>query len=226
MTRFDTPFLPLGLCGEGPSGRCNRDCSVITSTKAKSLDLFPLRHLPIPPAAQGFVVGLSQRSYSARPRAGTYPHINRSTFPRRGAAQQQTRTMSRYRRLFPTAQLLLHPPPSSQRHLLPLLISTADLGPSTGRNDFSTTPQARSNNFDTLKVAQRLEANGFTSEQSKAVMQLLKDVIDESVMGLTRTMVTREEQDKVPLPKPGQSPFGWRILMGRRSINKKSTLRS
>jgi len=28
-------------------------------------------------------------------------------------------------------------------------------------------------------------------------MQLLKDVIDESILGLTRTMVTREEQDKV-----------------------------
>lgn len=33
-------------------------------------------------------------------------------------------------------------------------------------------------------------------------MQLLKDVIDESVMGLTRTMVTREEQDKVPQRAP------------------------
>jgi stress-induced morphogen len=54
-------------------------------------------------------------------------------------------------------------------------------------------------NFDTLKVVQRLEAQGFTAEQSRAVMELLKDVIDESVMGLTRTMVTREEQDKVSL---------------------------
>jgi hypothetical protein len=57
-------------------------------------------------------------------------------------------------------------------------------------------------NFDTLKVVQRLEAQGFTAEQSKAVMELLKDVIDESVMGLTRTMVTREEQDKVKSPHP------------------------
>jgi len=57
-------------------------------------------------------------------------------------------------------------------------------------------------NFDTLKVVQRLEAQGFTPEQSKAVMELLKDVIDESVMGLTRTMVTREEQDKVKSPHP------------------------
>jgi hypothetical protein len=29
-------------------------------------------------------------------------------------------------------------------------------------------------------------------------MELLKDVIDESILGLARTMVTREEQDKVP----------------------------
>jgi hypothetical protein len=33
-------------------------------------------------------------------------------------------------------------------------------------------------------------------------MELLKDVIDESVMGLTRTMVTREEQDKVKSSHP------------------------
>jgi len=52
-------------------------------------------------------------------------------------------------------------------------------------------------NFDTLKVVQRLEQQGFTPEQSKAVMELLKDVIDESILGLTRTMVTRDEQDKV-----------------------------
>jgi len=115
--------------------------------------------------------------------------------------------MSRYRRLFPAVQPLLRPPSSSQRHLLPVLATTSNLGPSTGRNNFSITPQARSTNFDTLKVAQRLEANGFTPEQSKAVMQLLKDVIDESVMGLTRTMVTREEQDKVHFPNSDKPPL-------------------
>jgi stress-induced morphogen len=46
---------------------------------------------------------------------------------------------------------------------------------------------------------QCLEKEGFTPAQSQAVMQLLKDVIDESILGLTRTTVTREEQDKVLL---------------------------
>jgi DNA-binding transcriptional MerR regulator len=55
----------------------------------------------------------------------------------------------------------------------------------------------RASNFDTLKVIERLKAQGFTPEQSKEVLELLKDVIDESILGLTRTMVTREEQDKV-----------------------------
>jgi hypothetical protein len=77
-------------------------------------------------------------------------------------------------------------------------------------------------NFDTLKVVQRLEAQGFTPEQSKAVMELLKDVIDESVKGLTRTMVTREEQDKVKclsacfLP----SPFPSFSFLSLRSLSK------
>jgi Protein of unknown function (DUF1640) len=66
------------------------------------------------------------------------------------------------------------------------------------RRNFTTTLPSRTTNFDTLKVVQRLEAEGFTPEQSKAVIELLKDVIDESILGLTRTMVTREEQDKVP----------------------------
>jgi Protein of unknown function (DUF1640) len=135
---------------------------------------------------------------------------------------QQTRTMNRYPRLLAPVRPLLHPP-SSQRHLLPIVASTCALGPSTRWNRFSTSTPTRSTNFDTLKVAQRLEANGFTPEQSKAVMQLLKDVIDESIMGLTRTTVTREEQDKVP-----QTPNFRTFLRGgidsRRRINKKSTL--
>lgn len=77
-------------------------------------------------------------------------------------------------------------------------------------------------NFDTLKVVQRLEAQGFTPEQSKAVMELLKDVIDESVMGLTRTMVTHEEQDKVNCLSQCflASPFPSFYLLSLRSLSK------
>src|SRR5579862_4436663 len=73
---------------------------------------------------------------------------------------------------------------------------------------FSTSRESRASNFDTLKVVQRLEAQGFTPEQSKEVMELLKDVIDESILGLTRTMVTREEQDKVRSSPPTEINLG------------------
>jgi len=39
-------------------------------------------------------------------------------------------------------------------------------------------------------------------------MELLKDVIDESILGLTRTMVTREEQDKVRSSPPTEIDLG------------------
>jgi Protein of unknown function (DUF1640) len=100
--------------------------------------------------------------------------------------------MYRYRRLIPYLQPLLpkSPSPSYPTSVAPF-INTLCL------RTFTTSPQPRSTNFDTLKVVERLQKEGFTPEQSQAVMQLLKDVIDESTLGLTRTMVTREEQDKV-----------------------------
>jgi|SRR5277367_1559461 hypothetical protein len=121
------------------------------------------------------------------------------------------RTMERFRRVGPTIQPLLRGPSLllyHQVHSTPII----PLIPCLVVRNFSTTLSCRSTNFDTLKVVQRLEAQGFTPEQSKAVMELLKDVIDESILGLTRTMVTREEQDKVPLPSCLMLPL-WRVLM-------------
>ena len=118
--------------------------------------------------------------------------------------------MERYRRvLVPTIQPLLHRP---SLLLHPQLHSTltTQLIPSLAVRNFSTSPSSRSTNFDTLKVVQRLEAQGFTPEQSKAVMGLLKDVIDESILGLTRTMVTREEQDKVAPPTERSPQLSWK----------------
>jgi Protein of unknown function (DUF1640) len=117
--------------------------------------------------------------------------------------------MSRYRRLGPLLQPLTGPSriPRSANHSFLIANGVGNvclraLGTST--SVLAQGGPGGPTNFDTLKVVQRLEAQGFTPEQSKAVMELLKDVIDESVMGLTRTMVTREEQDKVP---PSLSPF-------------------
>ena len=51
---------------------------------------------------------------------------------------------------------------------------------------------ARDHHFDTLKFVQRLKDEGFSEEQSKAMMLVLSDVIEESIQNLTRTMVLRE----------------------------------
>ena len=61
------------------------------------------------------------------------------------------------------------------------------------RKCFSTSPTlSRDHHFDTLKFVQRLKDEGFSEEQSKAMMLVLSDVIEESIQNLTRTMVLRE----------------------------------
>lgn len=129
--------------------------------------------------------------------------------------------MDRYRRVIPYLLPLLHKSPSTSH-----TVSIAPLINTSSVRTFTTSPHTRSTNFDTLKVVERLQKEGFTPEQSQAVMQLLKDVIDESILGLTRIMVTREEQDKVlALHKPFEGLRGMRAD-DRRCINKKSTLRN
>ena len=61
------------------------------------------------------------------------------------------------------------------------------------RRAFSSTRLLnRDHHFDTLKFVQRLKDEGFSEEQSKAMMLVLSDVIEESIQNLTRTMVLRE----------------------------------
>lgn len=58
---------------------------------------------------------------------------------------------------------------------------------------FSTSrTNQRDHHFDTLKFVQRLRSEGFSEEQSKAMMLVLSDVIEESIQNLTRTMVLKE----------------------------------
>jgi|SRR5262245_5209406 len=90
-----------------------------------------------------------------------------------------------------------HPHNSAQR---PLPLYSLALLPSVNavkHRNFTGSPPSRAASFDTLKIVQRLESEGFTPAQSQAVMELLKEAIEDSILGLTRTMVTREEQDKV-----------------------------
>ncbi|KAF2666004.1 DUF1640-domain-containing protein [Microthyrium microscopicum] len=65
------------------------------------------------------------------------------------------------------------------------------------RRHFSrTVPSRRDHHFDTLKFVQRLKEEGFTEDQAVAMMKVLGDVIEESILNLTRTMVLREDQEK------------------------------
>ncbi|KAI0141101.1 DUF1640-domain-containing protein [Hypoxylon sp. NC0597] len=68
--------------------------------------------------------------------------------------------------------------------------------PGIRRSFHATAPRGRDHHFDTLKFVQRLQSEGFTEEQSVAMMKVLNDVIQESIQNLTRTMVLREDAAK------------------------------
>lgn len=52
--------------------------------------------------------------------------------------------------------------------------------PILGAAAFHTTaPRPRDHHFDTLKFVQRLQSEGFTEDQSVAMMKVLNDVIEE-----------------------------------------------
>ncbi|KAH7143863.1 glyoxylate reductase [Dactylonectria macrodidyma] len=60
----------------------------------------------------------------------------------------------------------------------------------------ATALRQRDHHFDTLKFVKRLQSEGFTEEQSAAMMKVLNDVIEESIQNLTRTMILREDAAK------------------------------
>ncbi|KAJ5961056.1 uncharacterized protein N7479_008206 [Penicillium vulpinum] len=65
------------------------------------------------------------------------------------------------------------------------------------RRAFHATPvRARDHHFDTLKFVKRLQAEGFSEEQSVAMMRVLNDIIQESIQNLTKTMVLREDSER------------------------------
>ncbi|KAH6650337.1 hypothetical protein F5144DRAFT_555950 [Chaetomium tenue] len=68
--------------------------------------------------------------------------------------------------------------------------------PMLRRSFHASAPRRRDHHFDTLRFVQRLQEEGFTEEQSVAMMKVLNDVIEESIQNLTRTMVPREEAAK------------------------------
>ncbi|KAM3430719.1 hypothetical protein MY4824_007517 [Beauveria thailandica] len=78
----------------------------------------------------------------------------------------------------------------------PRLSRTDRSSPILSRAFHASVPRARDHHFDTLKFVKRLRDEGFTEEQSVAMMKVLSDVIEESIQNLTRTMVLREDSAK------------------------------
>ncbi|KAF9436604.1 hypothetical protein BGZ76_003478 [Entomortierella beljakovae] len=50
--------------------------------------------------------------------------------------------------------------------------------------------------FDTHRFVEKLEREGFSRQQSEAIMNALDEVVTESVNNLTKNMVTKADQDK------------------------------
>ncbi|KAI9167541.1 Protein FMP32 [Paramyrothecium foliicola] len=85
---------------------------------------------------------------------------------------------------------------SSPAAAFPKQLPLAARAPAFTRSFHATVPRRRDHHFDTLKFVKRLQSEGFTEEQSAAMMKVLNDVIEESIQNLTRTMVLREDAAK------------------------------
>ncbi|KAF2222090.1 hypothetical protein BDZ85DRAFT_239174 [Elsinoe ampelina] len=108
---------------------------------------------------------------------------------RRSAAQRvQARALS---------AAVYHNARQDRRSSRPTPNSTPDRRAAWQQRWFSASARrARDHHFDTLKFVERLQEEGFSEEQSVALMKILGDVVEESISNLTRTMVPREEQEK------------------------------
>lgn len=85
---------------------------------------------------------------------------------------------------------------STSTRITPLSLYHAPLQQSQTQpsRPFTSTPIPRKDHhFDTLKFTRRLQDLGFTESQSRSLMRVLSDVIEESIQNLTRTMVLRED---------------------------------
>ncbi|KAK3990354.1 protein FMP32, mitochondrial, partial [Cladorrhinum sp. PSN332] len=100
--------------------------------------------------------------------------------------QQQSQRRSSLRT---TETRATRPPP-------PRSLSSIARSPELRRSFHASAPRSRDHHFDTLRFVQRLQEEGFTEEQSVAMMKVLNDVIEESIQNLTRTMVLREDAAK------------------------------
>ena len=96
-------------------------------------------------------------------------------------------------------------PQTLERHERPALDRTI-----LRRAFHATAPRLRDHHFDTLKFVQRLKSEGFTEEQSVAMMKVLNDVIEErcaTPRPLERPPMTNtSHQPQHPEPHPDDGP--------------------
>ncbi|KAK4116547.1 DUF1640-domain-containing protein [Canariomyces notabilis] len=115
-------------------------------------------------------------------------------------SQQASRHTSQQERWQPAPRRLLHTaslgPARHDGIRPPRKLNSLVRDPRLRRSFHASAPRARDHHFDTLRFVQRLQEEGFTEEQSVAMMKVLNDVIEESIQNLTRTMVPREEAAK------------------------------
>ena len=59
-----------------------------------------------------------------------------------------------------------------------------------------TSASSLANHFDTHQFVEELTREGLSRQQAEGVMAALAEVVDESIAGMSRTMVTKAEQEK------------------------------
>ncbi len=108
------------------------------------------------------------------PRAATLPHDSRQPwqpfFPPSSSPVVATTIHT------------IHPSRGTPRCVTPKIPMTKSPilnSPGLRRSFHATVPRGRDHHFDTLKFVQRLQSEGFTEEQSVAMMRTLNDVIEE-----------------------------------------------
>jgi hypothetical protein len=135
---------------------------------------------------------------SQRPLPQGWSPLNRQVHSLGHTSQSSRFISSSSRETFSSSLVSWRPTPSTARSTTPLsnpirhngvYVATFNLA----RRAFHATPvRPRDHHFDTLKFVKRLQAEGFSEEQSVAMMRVLNDIIQESIQNLTRTMVLRE----------------------------------
>lgn len=85
----------------------------------------------------------------------------------------------------------------SSLHFRGLFHRTIQYDASIYKKFFHTSITRRQNYFDTFKFVERLEKEGFTTQQSEVIMNSLQKVISESMKDLTKIMVSKAEREKV-----------------------------